>query len=64
MKTQEEIERMELLLKKAHELLTKCDESVYVVNPMGVIINYDEAECDGFCLMNDIAELLDLEEVI
>jgi len=43
------------LLKAAYELLKKCDEGVYVKNTLEETIYYDNAECDGFCLMEDIA---------
>lgn len=54
------IDRKVILLKAAFDLLKQAHESDYVLNPMEIITHYDSADCDGFCLMNDIAcELLE-----
>jgi len=47
-------ERKTTLLKAAYELLKKQNESTYVLNLLTESVVYDDAECDGFCLMNDI----------
>lgn len=54
-------DRKTVLLKAAYELLRKCDRSFYVLNVMEQTTHYDEAECDGFCLMEDIAHELGIE---
>lgn len=46
--------RSELLLLKTMELLKKQDESPYVLNILEQTVNYDDAECDGSCLVEDI----------
>ena len=50
----EAIERAEVLLKAVHDLLQKQEESPYVLNILAETIFYDEAECDGACLKEDI----------
>jgi hypothetical protein len=44
----------ETLLKAAYDLLEKCDASPYIVDALGETVFYDEAECDGLCLKDDI----------
>ena len=41
-------------MKATHDLLTKQKNSYYVLNLLAQTIYYDEAECDGSCLMEDI----------
>lgn len=50
----EMLDRAETLLKATHDLLTKQKDSCYVLNLLAQTIYYDEAECDGNCLMEDI----------
>ncbi len=52
-------ERAMILLKAAHEILKKCDESMIIEDVMSMTVTYDEAECDGDCLMGDIGELIE-----
>tara|TARA_R110000744_G_scaffold151066_4_gene264458 strand:- start:8080 stop:8283 length:204 start_codon:yes stop_codon:yes gene_type:complete len=49
-----QLARAKTLLKAAHELLKKCDEGPFVLNAMEETIYYDDAECDGACLLEDI----------
>lgn len=58
----EDVERMEILLKASYDLLKKCDEGPYVKNALEETVFYDEADCDGFCLMEDIASVLGIED--
>lgn len=53
-------ERLEVLLRAAYELLRRQEESSYVLNLLSETVYYDGAECDGNCLMEDIAAELDL----
>ena len=46
------------LLKAASDILKQCDEGGYVKNVMEVTAIWDEAECDGNCLMEEIGALL------
>lgn len=51
-----------VLLKAAHALLKKCEEGPFVKNALEETVFYDGTECDGYCLMNDIADELGLED--
>jgi hypothetical protein len=55
--------RKDVLLKAAYDVLKKCDESRYVLNAMSTTVHYDDAQCDGTCLMNDIAVELGIDDV-
>lgn len=55
-------ERAKILLKAAYDLLHKQTESFYVLNLLTETAVWDGVECDGYCLMEEIAELLDIEE--
>jgi len=50
-----QIDRKEVLLKATYDLLKKCDESYYVLNVLSETVKYDGSDCDGSCLMEDIA---------
>lgn len=56
-----DIERAKVLLKATHELLKKCDEGPFVKNALEETVFYDDAECDGNCLMDDIENWLEYE---
>ena len=51
---QEALNRAKTLLKAAGTLLKKQEDSYYVLNLLAETIYYDEAECDGSCLLDDI----------
>lgn len=59
--TKEQQEQSRKLLRATLDILKKCDENGYVVDVMAVTATWDEAECDGGCLMEEI-ELL-IEEI-
>lgn len=50
----QELDRAKTLLKATWELLNKQENSGYVLNLLSETVNYDNAECDGNCLMGDI----------
>lgn len=52
-------ERYITLLRAAHKLLRKQYDSHFVLNLLSETVFYDEAECDGNCLMNDIEYYFD-----
>ncbi len=54
-----ELKRARVLLRATYELLMKQKDSGYVLNLLSETIFYDEAECDGCCLMEDIENLLE-----
>ena len=54
--------RAEILLKACYDILKKCEESPYVLEACATTAFYDGTECDGYCLMEDIAIELGIEE--
>ena len=53
-------ERQLTLLKASYNLLKKQDVSPYTLNLLEETIVYEGAEYDGYCLMEEIAEELNL----
>jgi hypothetical protein len=53
-------DRKTVLLKACAELLKKLDGGD---NYFESTVRYDDADCDGFCLMMDIEHELEVEEV-
>ena len=53
--------RKDVLLKAAYDMLFKCNQSPYVISPMETTVFYDEADCDGHCLMEDISWELQID---
>lgn len=51
----------ELLIACA-KLLNKQNESGYVLNILEQTVYYDECDCDGYCLLEDIESLLECRE--
>lgn len=50
------------LLKACRDLLKKQDNSHFVLNLLSETVHYDEADCDGNCLLDDIEIELALQE--
>lgn len=57
----EKLDRKTVLLKAAYDLLVKQTTAPYVLNLLEETVFYDGADCDGSCLMEDIATELNLE---
>ena len=55
------MDRKEILLRAVLEILEKQEKSHYVLNFFEQTAFYDEAECDGYCLMEDIKSCLELD---
>lgn len=53
-------ERKDVLLKAAYELLSKQEGSSVVLNLLEETVHYDGADCDGGCLREDIATILNV----
>ena len=51
---EEKIKRALYMLMVANNLLTKQKDSHYVLNMLEETIDYDGAECDGDCILDDI----------
>lgn len=52
-------DRAIVLLKAVRELLNKQMQSSYVLNLLSETVFYDDADCDGGCLYEDIGYLLE-----
>lgn len=55
---QTKIKRALELLEATKSILEKCYESPHTIDPMSTEVVYDDAVCDGYCLLEDIKELL------
>ena len=55
-------DRKDILLQATYDLLKKQENSHYVLNLLSETVFYDEADCDGSCLMDDIAMELGIAE--
>lgn len=51
--------RADELLKAVLEILTKAKNGPYVEDVFQLTAFYDDAECDGLCLMEDIESYLE-----
>lgn len=54
------MDRKTVLLKACYDMLKKCSEGLYATSPMEETVFYDGADCDGYCLMEDIKHELGL----
>jgi len=54
-------DRSLILLRATYDILKKCDEGGYVKNVMTTTAIWDDAECDGYCLMAEIKDELCLD---
>lgn len=57
-----EIDRKAILLKAAYDILKQCEKSHYTKSLLETSAVYDDAWCDGYCLMDDIATELELDQ--
>ena len=53
--------RKDVLLRAYYDMLKKAHDSHYVLDVLSTTVYYDEADCDGHCLMDDIASELGIE---
>ena len=54
-----ELQRARVLLKATHDLLEAADDSPYVEDVLAILVHYDDTDCDGSCLMEDIEYYFD-----
>ena len=54
------MDRKTELLKAALEFLNIVENS-NLADALGMTVHYDEADCDGYCLMTDIADELEAD---
>jgi hypothetical protein len=52
----------DILLRAAHDLIKRSTQSHYVVEAVSIETRYHDANCDGYCLMEDIAHELGLDD--
>ena len=52
-------DRAYIMLKAARDILHKCRDSVYVTDVFTETAIWDGVECDGYCLMEEIEELVE-----
>ena len=49
-----ELQRARVLLKATLDLLKAAERNLYVEDVLSMLVHYDDADCDGSCLMEDI----------
>lgn len=54
--------RKDTLLRAAYDLLKRSATEHYVQEATSILTHYDGTDCDGYCLMDDIANVLDLAD--
>ena len=57
------MDRANILLKATYDILQKQKDSPYVLNFFEQTAVWDGAECDGYCLMEEIEDYLELRKV-
>jgi hypothetical protein len=55
-------DRVVILLKAVVEIAEKLESSHYVLNFLEETANYDDCDCDGYCLVEDIKIELGLDD--
>lgn len=56
------MDRKEILLRAAYDLLMRSSAPGFIQDAQEILVRYDNADCDGYCLMNDIAIELDIDD--
>jgi len=54
-------DRKDILLRAALDLLMRSDRSPIVLDASEILLHYDGVDCDGYCLMVDIASELNID---
>lgn len=54
--------RKKILLRAAYDILVKCHDSPALIDPIYETAFYDGTNCNGGCLIEDIAEELNIQE--
>jgi hypothetical protein len=54
--------RKDVLLRAAYDLLKRSDKMAYIEEACSIQAFYDNCNCDGYCLMEDIEHELELDE--
>lgn len=54
-------DRKSVLLRAAYDLLTTADRAHFVEEAGSILTHYDNCDCDGSCLREDIAHELGID---
>lgn len=54
--------RKTILLRAAYDLLKRASQDYYVREATSILVRFDNSNCDGYCLMEDIAAELELDD--
>jgi hypothetical protein len=57
-----QIARKDILLRAAYDLIKRSTQNRFVEEAAATMVQYDGANCDGSCLMDDIKIELDLPD--
>ena len=57
--TDEQQTRAKMLLQATIDILEKCDKGIYVKNVFEQTATWDGVECDGYCLKEELEELME-----
>lgn len=55
------VDRKDILLRAAFDLLRRSMSAGYVMEASDIHVHYDEADCDGYCLCDDIASEIGID---
>jgi hypothetical protein len=53
--------RKDILLRAAFDMIRKAENDHFVRSPLEITTFYDDADCDGYCLADDIASELEID---
>lgn len=56
-------DRKDVLLRAAFDLLRRAANYHHVRSATSILVRYDDANCDGYCLMRDIATEINLDDL-
>jgi hypothetical protein len=56
--TGEQQKRAKVLIQAAIDILEQCENSPYVLDALQVTATWDDTECDGSCLLEEMKDLL------
>jgi len=57
--TSNQQERAKILIKAAIDILEQCENSTYVLDALQATATWDDTECDGSCLLEEMKDLLE-----
>jgi hypothetical protein len=56
--TSNQQERAKILIKAAIDILERCKNSPYVLDALQVTATWDDAECEGSCLLEEMKDVI------